>query len=291
MQTKEWCRIPETIGSPISHEYYRYLADGYEQRHPTEQKSVFIRKEFILETLEKFPVVTGLRFMYGQQAGGAPGSRTIVLMACDDSSPDGILPNLILVPGGYLTDTGERITLDQCWDLLTRHVDRMCSLLPGQSRKSIPRACFFGIESLKSLLDTPGCGGIKFHFGYNPDTLDHSDRYESVMEAVDKDRKSLNMYAENGLRCPPACGGGIVEIPVGWPFSSAYEGQVPEGELFEIFHYATPPLLEAIGDRKVYREQFSECLMLAEAGNYPEARRALRSRLDEMMEKYLFGKQ
>lgn len=293
MQTTEWCHVPQTIGSYISHEYYRYLVDGYDQKHPTEQKSVFIPKEFILETLEKFPVVTGLRFMYGQKEGADPCSRTIVLMACDDASEDRHVPNLILVPKGYLTDTGERITLDECWDLLTRHVDRMCTLSPEESRKSIPRGCFFGINTLKGLLDTPGCAGIQYHFGYNPNKKNHSERYETVLEAVDADRKSLNMFVEEGQQCPTLCLNcpGTSEIAVGWPFKSAYEGQVPEGALFEIFHYVTSPLLEAIGDRQIYREHFSECLALVDAGNYPEARKVLRRQLDNMMEKYLFGNQ
>jgi hypothetical protein len=294
MQTTPWCRIPQTIGDPISYDYYRYLVDGYEHRHPTEQKSVFIPREFITETLEKFPVVTGLRFMYGQKEGVDPCSRTIVLMACDDRSPDGQIPNIILMRKGYLTDKGERITLDECWDLLTRHVDRMSSLLPEESRKAMPRGCFFGVNIIESLLDTPGCAGIQYHFGYNPVTKIHSERYESVMEAVDAERKSLNSFGENGARCPPACGGGEVppiEIPVGWPFSSAYEGQVPEGALFEIFHYVSPSLFEAVGNEQIYKEHFSECLALVEERNYPEARQILRKELDNMMEKYLFGDQ
>ena len=291
MQTTEWRRIPETIGDNISPEYYRYLADGYAQEHPTEQKSVHIPREYILETLEKFPAATGLRFMYGQKDGADPGSRTIVLMACDSGSVDRHVPNIILMPKGYITDAGDRITLDECWNILTRHVDRMCSLLPGEARKEIPRGVFFGISSMKSLLNTPGCAGIQFHFGYNPATEIRSERYESVMEAVDKDLKSLNVFTENGSRCPTVCGGGIVEIPVGWPFSSAYEGQVPEGALFEMFHHVSPPLFGVIQDKQIYREQFSECQALVDAGNYPEARQALRRRLDDMMEKYLFGNQ
>jgi hypothetical protein len=291
--TEEWCRIPQTIGSYISYDYYRYLVDGFEQRHPTEQKSVFIPKEFILETLEKFPVVTGLRFMYGLKEGADSGSRTIVLMACDDRSCDRHVPNIILRPDGYFTDTGDRVSLDECWDLLTRHVDRMCSLLPEQTRKTVPRGCFFGINIVKQLLDTPGCAGIQYHFGYNDSPKIRFDHYETVMEAVDVNRKSLNMFTENGARCPTACEAPCptIDIPVGWPFTSSYEGRVPEGVLFEIFHYVSPPLFQAIQDEQIYKEHFSECLALVGTGNYPEARQVLRKQLDTMMEKYLFGDQ
>jgi hypothetical protein len=295
MQTTEWCHIPQTIGSYISHDYYRYLVNGYEQRHPTEQKSVFIAREFILETLEKFPNVTGLRFMYGQKEGDNLGSRTIVLMACDNCSLDFHVPNLILVPKGYLTDAGERLTLQQCWDLFNRYVDRMCSLMPEQTRKGIPRACFYGINTMKSLLDTPGCAGIQYHFGYNPMTENPPQRYETVMEAVDLSRQSLNVFVEQGQLCPTLCSEPCPKppIPFGWPFygsSGEYE-QVPEGTLYEIFHYVSPSLFVAIQDKQIYQEYFSECFALVEAGNLPEARQALRKQLENMMEKYLFGNQ
>jgi hypothetical protein len=294
MQTPPWCRIPQTVGSYISHAYYQDLIAGYAEQYPTEQKSVFIPKEFILETLGKFPVVTGLRFMYGQKQGADPGSRTIVLMACDNASADRHVPNIILRPTGYLTDTGERISLDECWDLLTRQVDRMCALLPEQNRKLMPRGCFFGINILKHLLDTPGCAGIQYHFGYNPAPKNPSDHYETVMEAVDSNRQSLHIFAEDGNRCPTACGLGLcptIDIPVGWPFTSAFEGseQVSERTLFEMFHYVSPPLFEAIQDEQAYKEHFSECFAELETGNVPEAKQVLRKQLDHMMEKYLFA--
>jgi hypothetical protein len=293
MQTTEWCRIPQTIGSCISHDYYQYLIKGYAEQHPTEQKSAFIPREFILETLEKFPVVTGLRFMYGQKEGADPGSRTIVLMACDNASADRHVPNIILRPKGYLTDTGDRVSLDECWDLLTRHVDRMCSLMPEQNRKTVPRGCFFGINIMKQLLDTPDCAGIQYHFGYNSVPKNPSDHYETVMEAVDINRQSLNIFVEDGIRCPTACGLGLcptIDIPVGWPFTGAYEGseQVSERTLFEMFHYVSPPLFEAIQDEPTYKEHFSECFAVLETGNVPEAKQVLRKQLDNMIEIYLF---
>jgi hypothetical protein len=292
MQTTEWYRIPQTVGSIISYDYYQYLIQGYAEQHPTEQKSAFIPKEFILETLEKFPVVTGLRFMYGQKEGADPGSRTIVLMACDNSTVDRHVPNIILRPNGYLTDTGDRVSLDECWDLLTRHVDRMCSLMPEQTRKTVPRGCFFGINTVKQLLDTPGCAGIQYHFGYNSVPKILSDHYETVMEAVDVKRQSLNIFVEDGTRCPTACGGELppIYIPVGWPFSASYEGgeQVSEGTLFEMFHYVSPPLFEAVQDEQIYKDHFSECFTLVDKGSLPEAKKVLRKQLDNMMEKYLF---
>ena len=116
------------------------------------------------------------------------------------------------------------------------------------------------------------------------------------MEAVDINRHSLNMFGENGIRCPTICGGSDhiqVDIPLGWPFSAYYEGdeQAPEGTLFEMFHYVSPSLFNVVQDEQIYKEHFSECFALIETGNYPGARRELRKQLDSMMEKYLFGGQ
>ncbi|MBS1660040.1 MAG: hypothetical protein JST68_03210, partial [Bacteroidetes bacterium] len=54
------CRIAETIGEYISQDYYLSLVNGYDQQHPTEQKSVFISKQSILDTLDRFPNVSGI---------------------------------------------------------------------------------------------------------------------------------------------------------------------------------------------------------------------------------------
>jgi hypothetical protein len=293
MPPPEFCRIPQTIGSQISHDQYLFVVIAYEQRHPTEQKSVFIPKEYILETLSKFPDTTGLRFMYGQQAGTNPSSRTIVLMACDHNTADVHSPNLILLPKGYLTDTGERLTLDQCWDVLNRYVDRMRSLMPEVPRNDIPRATFFGITTMKRLLNEPGCAGIQFLFGYNFFTKIFFNEYETVMEAVDSNRQRLNVFVGDGTCCPTTCGEDCltgIDLPIGWPFSGAYDGneQVEDGTLFEMFHYVTPPLFMAIQDEQLYKTEFSECLALVDAGNLPKARQVLRKQLANMMEKYLF---
>jgi len=115
------------------------------------------------------------------------------------------------------------------------------------------------------------------------------------MEALDKDRQSLHVYLEEGQHCPYVCASPCPPpvVPVGWPFIGFYEGneQVPEGTLYEIFHYVSPPLFEAIQDKQLYREQFSECFALVETGDIPEAKKALRRQLENMMEKYLFGNQ
>jgi hypothetical protein len=285
------------VGDYISYEYYHYLIEGYQQKHPTEQKSVFIAKEFILETLDKFPHVSGLRFMYGLKEGSADTSRTIVLMACNDTSVDKPLPNLIFAPNDYLTDTGERITIDQCWELFNRYIGRMSTLLPEEKRKEIPRACFYGINSLKDLLDQKDCAGIRYHFGYNPTTEYLPQRYEAVMEAVDSKGQSLNIYMEEGQHCPTNCPPPIPGSGLIFFMSDFWQlEEETDGMLYEMVHYVSPSLIEAlqqsgIGESDyaaIYTTEFSGFLDLLKEGKTEEAKGAFKHSLDEMMEKYLY---
>ncbi|MBS1662422.1 MAG: hypothetical protein JST68_15365, partial [Bacteroidetes bacterium] len=235
-----------------------------------------------------------IRFMYGLKENADPTSRTIVLMPCNDTSTDRHVPNLILTPDGYLSDTEEEtITLNQCWDVSNRYVNRTYALWPEEARKDMPRACFFGITTLKNLLAAPGCEGIQYHFGYNPETDLLPNRYQAIMEAVDQHRQSLHIFVEEGQHCPPVCRTGDCAppiIPVGWPFYNHHEQyeQVPEGSLYEMFHYVSPTLFEVIQDKEIFQQHFSECFTLAKSGSLPEARQALRTQLEHMMDKYLF---
>ena len=57
---------------------------------------VFISKATILAALHEFPAASGFRFMYGLKARDQESSRTIDLMACNGTSTDRLLPNLIM---------------------------------------------------------------------------------------------------------------------------------------------------------------------------------------------------
>jgi len=271
----------QSIGEFISRDYYQYLINGYLEQHPAEQKSVFIGRQLILDTLNKIPHVSGIRFMYGLKEGADPSSRAIVLMPCNDTSTDRAVPNLILDAKGYLTDEGDRVSLDQCWQMFNRYVNRMCSLMPDERRKDIPRACFYGIDTLKDLLDREGCTGILYHFGYNPATQSLSQRYEAVLEAVGDQRESLQAYVEDGQRCPTACDG----LPPGFPFPGGgsvltmeFIATEKDGALYEMYHYVMPSLQEAL-EKSGEKTSFSGIKMSGDD---------LKGRLEEMMRKYLF---
>ncbi|MBS1662426.1 MAG: hypothetical protein JST68_15385 [Bacteroidetes bacterium] len=130
---------------------------------------------------------------------------------------------------------------------------------------------------------TPDCEGIIYHFGYNPETALLPQRYEAVMEAVDKNKQSLHAFIEQGQLCPPNC-------PPTGPTGPFFKiDQLPQGALYEMFHNVSPSLLEVIQDKKIFQQHFSECNALAEAGNLPEARQSLKNHLENLIEKYLFS--
>lgn len=211
-----------SIGSIITREYFEHLIDGFAQMHPTEEKSVYIAREFIAAALSESPEVCGIRFMYGQEEDADPESRIVLLMACYEKESGSPVPNLLLTSKGHLTQEGERVSANQCWELFDRHVSRMSVLMPEAARRDIPRGCFFGKESLKELIEREGCTGIRFHFGYNPATAYLPDRYESALEAMSSRVRSLGVFMEDGTRCPPICPPGS---PEGAVFAVASESR------------------------------------------------------------------
>ena len=69
-----------------------------------------------------------------------------------------------------------------------------------------------------------------------------------------------------------------------------------DGALYEMVHYVSPSLTEAIqlsgiGEENtadIYNQQFSACLSLLAEGKSAEAKDAFKHSLEEMMKKYLF---
>lgn len=287
------------IGEYISRDYYQYLIEGYDRQHPTEQKAVFIAKAIILAALDEFPTASGLRFLYGLRDGDQESSRTIVLMACNGTPADRLLPNLIMAPEGYLTNSGEKVSFSECWEMFSRYVQRMSSLMAELPINEIPRACFYGINSLRALLEEKECAGINYHFGYNRDIPNVTERYQAVLEAVNQRRESLGIFVDNGQLCPPTCIPGF-EIP-GLPlFKYAFPGiegalEQLDGPLYELYHNLLPALIEAIQQSavkesyvEVCEQQFAACRSLAGEGKMEEARHSFRSALEQMMRQYLF---
>jgi hypothetical protein len=193
------------IGSFIDKAYYQRLIDGYARMFPTEQRSVFIRREYIMAAMAESPRVCGIRFTYGQKEGDDPRSRIVLLMSCYETRNGNGVPKTLFTHRGHLTDAGDRVSSAECRELFDRHVNRMCVLLPLEPRQEMPRGCFFGIERLRELLATEGCVGARYHFGYDENAESLADKYAPVMEAVDSRGRGLEMFLETGQHCPPTC--------------------------------------------------------------------------------------
>lgn len=286
-----------SIGEYISREYYQYLIEGFAAKHPTEQRSVYIAKEFITAALAESPEVCGIRFMYGQRPGADPRSRTVLLMACYEKVSDNFVPNLSFPTQGHLTHEGDRVSTEECFAMFDRHVDRMMALLPGEARKEIPRGCYYGADVLLDLLGQAECAGIRFHFGYNAGRSFLPERYEVPLEAVDATGLSLESFVEAGQVCPPTCGdgggGGFILMRAAMNMDLLIGG-ANGGALFEMYHHVSPALVNAmqkqgVDHRAVYAEAFAGSFLLLSEGRADEAGAACKRSLQTLMKKYLIN--
>src|SRR5579871_5176764 len=114
------------VGAYVTREYFEYLTSAFARVHPSEQPSVFISKATIVSALLESPAVCGIHFLYGQKEGDDARSRTVVLMVCRESLQADTTPRLLFTMNGHLTHAGERVRLGCCWDMLHRHISRMC---------------------------------------------------------------------------------------------------------------------------------------------------------------------
>ena len=289
--TTQGSRSARFVGGPISKDYFKMLTDGYKSVHPGEQSTVFISKEFILETLRQLPDISGLRFIYGINQGAEPSSRTIVIVPCNDSSADKPIPNLLFLRNGYLTSDGQRLQSAQCWELFTRYVDRMQQLLPDARRNDIPRACFFGIHILEQMLTDENCAGIVYHFGYDPDKDPLALRYQAALVAVDPFMIPFDPPVDTSNPCPPAI---CFMDPAMSSFSLLLQA-LDSPALTEMYQYASPSLIEAFQRSGMtaneyygrFETQFATCRPLLAAGRREEAKIIFQQRLETLIAEFL----
>lgn len=282
-----------SVGGPISTQQFETLTAGFKATHPTEQSTVFIAREWILESLRQTPGIAGIRFNYGIHEGADATSRTIVLVPCLDDAPGRSVPNFLFLRKGYLTSEGMRVTTGQCWSLFTRYVDRMTELLPGVQRKDIPRACFYGADILEKMLNDENVAGIVYHFGYNPAVNTLGRRYQPALKAVDVNFMFLDSPVDTGNPCPPAVCGGSIFFSLGRLLP-----HLVDETLVEMHHYALPVLSDLLQQQQVSPEesqtlletQFADCLALAEAGQPQQATALFRQRWEGLLNMYLYNR-
>ncbi|MGY0037335.1 hypothetical protein [Pedobacter sp. NJ-S-72] len=303
-QTIATKRAAQDVGQRISEELSDYLKNGFKQKFPCEKSVVFVSKDAIMKSFEDPDQISGIRFMYGFENADDPESRVLLLMPCNITSTDLSIPNIIIEPQGYLNDKGNSVSLEKSWEILYNHTSRFSTYYPGQNFNKIMRGSFIGIRSLLALLNTEGCTGINFNFGYD----------DTVFEAVNSWGDGLDIF-DFTMPCPATC---PPPDPVhnifynqntGRKYTSMdslslnnhfrdeyllkYEGN---GPLVEMYYSVSPAINEKINTvensnsiaEHMHRLKIQDFNNLVDAGDYDKAKIMFESIIKNMMNTYLF---
>jgi len=309
-------RLPKphrSVGGSISPRRSEDLQTGFDRRFPGESAGVFIRKEYLLAALRQCPDASGLRFMYGLRSAGDPLSRVIVMVPCNSTSSHLSIPNSIILPGGYLTNTGQRAGLATTWNWLYQHAVRFSRLEEGAPFHRVIRGAFFGIDTLENMLADVSCTGIHYRMGYDPRENDAVQRHKPVLQPIDSSGNTQDDM-DMGSLCPPFCGQSdgtdcLLTKTVEIGMHSGQHEQLNEfrafrdqfllnesGELVEMYYYVSPVLIEQL-DRQpaakeiytdIFRHRVLPCQELIRNDRKAEAKDLFRETMNELMEKYLF---
>ncbi|MBO9573818.1 MAG: hypothetical protein J7497_16650, partial [Chitinophagaceae bacterium] len=200
-------RPQELIGEIIDKDLALQLISGFKENFPGEVSKMFIKTSTIFDAVKNLANVSGIRFMYGMESVNDPGSKVLLLIPGNNISPQKAIPNSIIQPEGYLNNRGERVSLKRTWELLYNHAVHYSNLLPEQPFRHIVRGVFFGIDSLKYLLqERTQAYGINYHFGYDDTVSNVALRFKAVLQPVRPDLTIYNNdYMDLGSICPPNC--------------------------------------------------------------------------------------
>lgn len=303
----------QDVGQRISEELSNYLKNGFKQRFPDEKSDVFLSRETIMKSFEHLDEISGIRFMYGFENASDPESRVLLLMPCNITSTALSIPNIIVEPQGYFTDKGNRVSLEESWKILYNHTSRFSKYYPDQNFNKIMRGSFIGIRSLLSLLETDGCTGINFNFGYDDTISDISIKNKPVFIAVNSWGNDLDIF-DFTMPCPPTCPppdkghNSFHNLNTGRKYTSMdslsltnhfrdeyllkYEGN---GPLVEMYYSVSPAINEKINAAKnnkleesTHKLKIHDFNKLINTGDYDQAKIKFESIIRSMMNTYLF---
>jgi hypothetical protein len=309
-------RAAEDVGQQISKEFADYLVNGFKGKFPEETPSVFISRETIMQAIEGLDNVSGVRFMYGFESVNDAVSRLLLMIPCNNTSTHLAIPNSIILPQGYMAHNGTRVGFEKCWQLLYNHTARFSKYFPELTFNKIMRGTFIGVNSLLSLLETEGCTGIKFNFGYDDTMVEDSAKNRPVFEALNLWGEVLDLPVDFTQPCPSLCGFANIDrmeqfaslnvenhkndingLILNRNFRDEYllktEGN---GPLVEMYYYVNPSINEKIATiEKVgqvfgnsYESQITAFNNLLADGNYENAKEVFENTIYGMMETYLF---
>jgi len=156
---------PATVGEFITESYYHELARNFRTKFPSEARFVNLSKSAV-ETVLKEDNVSGIKFMNGLTDVNDPSSRILVLIPANYTMNSN-LPNAIINKDGFITNTGELISLEKTWQVLFNHVLNFKKLDASMHYTKINRGSFLGRDLLKALTEEAGNDNLIYTFGYN----------------------------------------------------------------------------------------------------------------------------
>jgi hypothetical protein len=308
------------IGAPISAQECQQLKQGFAEKFPDQVPSVFISREIILNSIAGVSNISGILFAFGLDHADVSSSRSIIMVPCRNraNGESGMIPSMD--NSGYLSDNGERIDFEKLMMLLGNHVANFSRVRAEIPLSKLPRGYFWGINKIVQLLQVENCAGLIFHFGYNPAMRAACRQFQCVLEVVDANHNSLNMFLEYGQCNPPCIGepGGDAEISssdcvasvAAEKFSNDAEVklnslrgfrdnwllQQENGHaLYERYYFLSPAIVAEIQDRpnqeaiwqEVYYNGFSKCLELIDQARNEEAKTYYVNLMQNLVQQYL----
>ncbi|SEO58469.1 hypothetical protein SAMN05192574_109179 [Mucilaginibacter gossypiicola] len=188
---------PDQVGEFISESFYQELTENFQQKFPTEVKSVMLSRAAV-ETALSGENVSGIKFMNGLEDANDPSSRMLVLIPCN-YTVTASLPNSIIKQHGFMTNTGQIISLERTWQVLFNHVLNFKKLDPAMSYTQINRGAFMGRILLTEFLAATTCDSIIYHFGY---LVEENLPYKLIIQPAD----GIKMFGEMSVPCPGGAG-------------------------------------------------------------------------------------
>jgi hypothetical protein len=313
----------ELTGEIIDNAYALQLINGFNEKYPGEVSTILIESSTIFNAVKDLSNVSGIRFMYGMESANDPASKVLLLMPCNATSTRQLIPNVIVQPHGYLNNRGERVSLKSTWELLYNHAVHYAPLLPEVKFHKIVRGAFFGIDSLKALLqEYTNAPALHFHFGLDKTVADPALQHIPVLEPLHAGGTGYNLFMDRGEICPPPANcndegttstetctvteivntahsqkaGTEDELNIYRQYRDNYllENE-NNGPLAEMYYYVSPALKEAIKDTgraneiytALYNNEVRQCNMLIEEGKYEAAKILFEQTMAQLIKTYL----
>lgn len=188
---------PDQVGEFISESFYQELTENFQQKFPTEVKSVMLSRAAVETTLSGEDV-SGIKFMNGLEDASDPSSRMLVLIPCN-YTVTASLPNSIINQHGFMTNTGQIISLERTWQVLFNHVLNFKKLDPAMSYTQINRGSFMGRKILTALIDNAKVDDLIYHFGYD---VEKGYSYKAVIHP----EHNVFLIGDQSYPCPGSTG-------------------------------------------------------------------------------------